>query len=77
VEALATTGKNTWIEMVVPESRPRVLKAAGELLRHTVLKISRVRLGNVSFEGLSMGGWRDLTKGEINALRRAAGLAGE
>jgi 23S rRNA pseudouridine2605 synthase len=74
VEALATTGKNTWIEMVVAESRPRVLKAAGELIRHTVLKISRVRLGSVSFEGLAMGQWRDLSRGEVNALRRAAGV---
>jgi 23S rRNA pseudouridine2605 synthase len=74
VEALATTGKNTWIEMVVAESRPRVLKAAGELVRHTVLKISRVRLGTISFEGLAMGKWRELTKGEVKALRRAAGL---
>jgi 23S rRNA pseudouridine2605 synthase len=77
VSALATTGKNTWIQIVVPESRPRVLKAAGELLRHTVLKISRVRLGAVSFEGLKMGESRDLTKTEVNALLRAAGLGGE
>lgn len=76
VEALATTGKNTWVEIVVPETRPRVLKAAGELVRHSLLKISRVRLGPVSFEGLKMGGWRDLTKGEIAALRKAAGLPG-
>jgi len=77
VEALATSGRNTWIEVTVPESRPRVLKAAGEYIRHSLLKISRVRLGPVSFEGLKMGGWRDLTKGEINALRRGAGLTAE
>jgi len=65
---------NTWIEMVIPETRPRVLKAAGESIRRPLLKISRVRLGAVPFEGLKMGGWRDLTKGEVNALRRAAGL---
>lgn len=75
VEALATTGKNTWVEIVVPESRPRVLKAAGESIHKTVLKISRVRLGPVSFEGLKMGESRDLTRGEINALRAAAGLS--
>jgi 23S rRNA pseudouridine2605 synthase len=75
VEAIATTGKNTWVEMMVPESRPRVLKAAGELIRHTLLKISRVRLGPLSFEGLRMGEARELTKGEVNALRRAAGVA--
>jgi 23S rRNA pseudouridine2605 synthase len=74
VEPLAVTEKNTWIEIVVPESRPRALKAAGELVRHSVLKISRVRLGGLSFEGLTMGGWRDLTKGEIADLRRRAGI---
>lgn len=74
VTPLATTGKNTWVEMVIRESRPRVLKTAGEVVRRSLLKISRVRLGLVSFEGLKMGDWRDLTKGEINALRRDAGV---
>jgi pseudouridine synthase len=76
VTALATTGKNTWVEMTVPEVRPRALKAAGDLLRHSVLKVSRVRLGTISFEGLAMGEARDLSKGEINDLRAAAGLGG-
>jgi len=75
VESLATTGKNTWIQMVVPEIRPRALKAAGDLLRHSVLKISRVRLGRISFEGLEMGGWRDLSKSEVAELRESAGLS--
>jgi len=75
VEAIATTGKNTWIEMLIEETRPRVLKAAGETIRHTVLKISRIRLGEISFEGLKMGGFRDATKQEVKALLRAAGVA--
>jgi len=75
VEAIATTGKNTWVEMVVAESRPRVLKAAGELIRHTLLKISRVRLGEISFEGLKMGGFRDVTKKEVKSLLHDAGLS--
>jgi 23S rRNA pseudouridine2605 synthase len=75
VDRLAATERNTWIEMVVPEPRPRALKAAGDLIRHSVLKISRVRMGGLSFEGLAMGGWRDLTKAEIADLRRRAGLA--
>jgi len=74
VQRLAATEKNSWIEMVVAETRPRALKAAGELVRHSLLKISRVRLGGLSFEGLAMGGWRDLTKGEISDLRHRAGL---
>jgi 23S rRNA pseudouridine2605 synthase len=74
VVALATTGKNTWVEIVVKETRPRVLKASGEALRKTVLKISRTKLGPLSFEGLSLGQSRDLSRAEVNALRRAAGL---
>jgi 16S rRNA U516 pseudouridylate synthase RsuA-like enzyme len=42
-----------------------------------VLKISRVKLGPLSFEGLGMGESRDLSKAEANALRRAAGIAAE
>jgi 23S rRNA pseudouridine2605 synthase len=77
VTALATTGKNTWVEVGVRESRPRVIKAAGDSIRKTVLKISRVRLGPVSFEGLGMGESRDLTKAEVSALRRAAGIGSD
>lgn len=77
VEPLATTGKNTWVEMVVAETRPRVLKLAGEIIRRSLLKVSRVRLGALSFEGLKMGEGRDLSKSEIAALRRAAGIQTE
>ncbi len=76
VERLAVTEKNSWVEMVVGETRPRALKAAGDLIRHSVLKIARVRLGGLSFEGLRMGGWRDLTKVEAADLRKRAGLEG-
>jgi 23S rRNA pseudouridine2605 synthase len=75
MDRLATTEKNSWIEMVVAETRPRALKAGGDLIRHSLLKISRVRLGGLSFEGLKMGGWRDLSKSEIADLRKRAGLA--
>jgi len=74
VAQLAVTEKNSWVEMVVSETRPRALKAAGDVIRHSVLKLSRVRLGGLSFEGLKMGDWRDLTKAEIADLRKRAGL---
>lgn len=76
VEKLATTGKNLWIEVVVREARPRALKAMGLAVRHTVLKLSRVRLGDISFEGLAMGVARELTKAEVASLRDAVVLKG-
>jgi 23S rRNA pseudouridine2605 synthase len=75
IQALATTGKNTWIEIIVPEARPRALKAGGDIIRRSVLKISRVRLGAISFEGLKMGECRDLSKGELADLRLRAGIS--
>jgi pseudouridine synthase len=75
VDSLATTGKNTWVEMVISETRPRVLKVAGDVIRKSLLKVSRVRLGALSFEGLKMGEGRDLNKAEIANLRLAAGVA--
>jgi 23S rRNA pseudouridine2605 synthase len=75
IEPLATTGKNTWVEMAVPEIRARALKAAGEVIRHSVLKISRVKLGGISFEGLRMGGFRELSRRETKSLLSDAGLA--
>jgi 23S rRNA pseudouridine2605 synthase len=74
VEPIAQTEKNTWIEMVVAETRPRALKGGCEWVRHTLLKISRVRFGGLSFEGLKMGEWRDLSKAEVADLRKRAGL---
>ena len=43
------------------------------LLAATV-SLARVRLGGLSFEGLKMGEWRDLSKAEIADLRKRAGL---
>lgn len=74
VYPLATTGKNTWVEVVVKELRPRALRALGELMRMQVLKISRVKFGEFSFEGLKMGGWRELNDKDVAKLLRATGL---
>ena len=72
IDKLATTEKNTLDRDGGRRSRGRARsRRAGDLIRHTVLKISRIRLGGLSFEGLAMGGWRDLTKGEVSDLRSA------
>jgi len=71
---LASTGRNTWVELKVKEIRPRALHAAGELIRRRVLKISRTEFGALSFEGLKMGGHRDLNAKEVASLKKSVGL---
>jgi 23S rRNA pseudouridine2605 synthase len=72
--SLASTGKNTWVEIEVPEMRPRAIYLIGDILRRHVLKISRVKFAGISFEGLKMGEHRDLHNREITMLQ-AAGSA--
>ena len=59
------------------ELRPEDVPATPVSLRRVgrLFAPYRVRLGGLSFEGLKMGAWRDLTKAEVNDLRKRAGLA--
>ena len=72
VEAIATTGRNTWLEVVVPEIRARAIWSAAEALGRRIQKLSRVSFGGISFEGMGGGDFRDLTASEISALRKGA-----
>ena len=50
------------------------MRALGDILRKQVLKLSRVKFGEQSFEGLRMGGIRDLNDKDVAKLLRATGL---
>lgn len=50
---------------------PEILRSAG----CAPLKITRVGIGPLGLRGLAVGGWRELTRDELRALRRAAALA--
>ena len=72
VEALPT---KSWLEITVQEGRWHLVRRMGEAIRHPVEKLARVRLGPLALGSLPPGAWRDLTPGELEALRVAAGLS--
>jgi 16S rRNA U516 pseudouridylate synthase RsuA-like enzyme len=56
------------------EGRNRQVRRMLLKVGHPLKKLRRVRMGPLQLKGLAVGEWRDLTPGELRALRKAAGL---
>ena len=73
VAILGTTGKNTWLEVSIHEGKNRQIHRTAEALGFNVLKLTRVGYGGLSLGDLRLGTTRELTRDEVDKLRRAAG----
>jgi 16S rRNA U516 pseudouridylate synthase RsuA-like enzyme len=58
--------------MELREGRNRQIRRMLANLGYPVKKLRRVRMGPLALKGLSPGEWRELSRGELTALRRAA-----
>jgi len=58
--------------LTIREGRNRQVRRMLEAVSHPVKSLRRVRVGPISDRQLKPGQWRDLTAGEITALRKAA-----
>ncbi len=64
---------STW-RITLKEGRKRQIRQMFKAIGHRVLRLERVAMGPLHLKGLPPGKARSLTAGEIEALRRAAGL---
>jgi 23S rRNA pseudouridine2605 synthase len=62
------------LRIVIREGRHRQVRRMVEAIGHKVIFLRRTGFGPLRLGRLKAGGWRVLSSGEINALRRAAGL---
>jgi pseudouridine synthase len=62
-------GKYTWLEIVLTEGKNREVRRMIEAVGFKVLKLVRTRIGPLTLEGLEVGKWRELSRGEVGALR--------
>jgi 23S rRNA pseudouridine2605 synthase len=60
------------IELELREGRKRQVRRMCEAVVHTVLELTRVRLGSLELGGLELGAARLLSDAEVSALRDAA-----
>ncbi len=70
VTRLRDSGKYTHFEITLTEGRNRQVRRMVEALDSHVLKLVRVKIGEIAIGTLPIGTWRELTRAEI------AGLAG-
>jgi 23S rRNA pseudouridine2605 synthase len=68
VHIAGTYGKGTWLKVILKEGRKRQIREMGKLTGLPVVRIRRVRIGNLWLGKLKPGQWRHLTPDEVRAL---------
>ncbi len=63
-------GKNKILGVVIHEGRNRQVHRMFEARGYFVKKLDRVAYGDITYQGLSRGEWRYLTKGELSRLQK-------
>jgi 23S rRNA pseudouridine2605 synthase len=66
---------NSWLEITIHEGRKRQVRRMFDRVGHSVIKLKRVRTGNLHLGDLPEGSFRYLTPDEVSALKELA-LAG-
>jgi 23S rRNA pseudouridine2605 synthase len=65
----STSGKGAWIRVIMGEGRKRQIREIGSLLGLPVVRIVRVRIGELRLGNLKPGQWRYLTAPEVASLK--------
>jgi 23S rRNA pseudouridine2605 synthase len=65
----STHGKGAWLRVILREGRKRQIRMTGATLGLPVVKIIRIRIGNVYIGALKPRQWRYLSETEIKALK--------
>src|SRR3954469_19734615 len=63
------------VELTIHEGRNRQVKRMLEAVGHPVRRLHRSRYAGLDLRGLAPGEWRELTKGEVERLRKLVGYS--
>ena len=63
------------IELTLHEGRTHQVRRMCDAVGHPVLRLHRSRYAGLDLEGLAPGEWRELTRDEVDQLRRRVGLS--
>ena len=64
------TKTNAWYEVILREGRNQQIRKMFDAVGHSVVKLKRIAIGNVTDAGLAVGRSRKLTEAEIKGLTR-------
>jgi 23S rRNA pseudouridine2605 synthase len=63
---------NSWLEITIHEGRKRQVRRMFDRVGHSVIKLKRIRTGNLSLGDLPEGAYRFLTPIEVKGLREGS-----
>lgn len=61
--------KNSWYRVTVNEGKNRMIRIIGDQINHKVIKLKRVRIGNIKLGNLNPGEYRFLRKEDISSCK--------
>lgn len=67
------TGRNTYVQITIDQGKNRVVRRFFDRFDHGVLKLKRIAVGPLKLGSLPKGTYRELTKEEVEKLKKAAG----
>jgi 23S rRNA pseudouridine2605 synthase len=65
-----STTQNAWYKVVIHEGKNRMIRKIGDKIGHAVLRLKRVRIGNVKLGALKPGEYRFIEERDIKTFRR-------
>jgi 23S rRNA pseudouridine2605 synthase len=68
IKTLKPTDKNGWYEVTLYEGHNQQIRKMFDAIGHSVVKLKRVRIGDVADEQLPVGKFRKLTEREVRSL---------
>jgi pseudouridine synthase len=71
IEVVRSERERTIVDITLTEGRNRQIRRLLASVGCHVKKLTRTRMGPLSLKGLAIGEWRELTKPELDALRKA------
>lgn len=72
IEIVHREPTRTHLDITLREGRNRQVRRMLAAVGCDVKKLTRIRMGPLELKGVALGSWRELTRQEIGALRRAA-----
>ncbi len=72
IRLISQNRDNTTLEMTLREGRNRQVRRMLAAVGYPVRKLERIGMGPIRLKGVARGAWRELTRDEVWALKRAA-----
>lgn len=63
---------NSWMEITIQEGRNNQIRKMMQAVGHPIVKLKRVKIGNLELGDLAVGAYRKLRENEVNALVKRA-----